>query len=118
MKVKTDYSNCAYITEGKVYSIELDSDGEHTIIDDVGVKIWIVIDKSGCPHLRGNNWVVVSDEKPFDIAQHEFSDADVALHHCEFGELVLNVNFSCAVLCKQDAIAIAKALGVTGEDLL
>lgn len=59
----------------------------------------------------------VEINKPFDIAQHEWSDGDVALHHCGPEELVLNVNFRCAVLCKQDATAIAKALGVTAEDL-
>lgn len=63
------------------------------------------------------NNVYVAGEKSFNIAQHEFTDADVALHHCEFGELVLNVNCSSAVLCKQDGIVIAKALGVTAEDL-
>ena len=112
MKVKTDYSKCAYITAGKVYSIELDSDGDHTIIDDVGEKIWIVIDKVGCPHLRGNNWVVVSDEKPFDITQHELND-----HLTELESGNLGVNDCGWIIDKERAIAIAKALGVTAEDL-
>jgi hypothetical protein len=56
----------------------------------------------------------------FDISEHEFSDAEIECVPAEGNKLLL-VNYSgdnSALLDKPDAIAIAKALGVTGEDLL
>lgn len=124
MKVKTDYSKCPYITVGKLYKIELDSDGGHTIFDDVGDRVWIIIGDKGCPHLKNNRWQII-DEKPFDITQHEFSDerlsfsgdtldADVgccAYYDDSIAE-VINYDFN-----KTDAIAIAKHFKLTAEDL-
>ena len=125
MKVKTDYSQCAYITAGKVYGVEFYSDGDLAIVDDENEVIWIDIGEGGCPHLRGNNWVVVSDEKPFDITQHEWSDEklsfsggtfDVDFGHCTNSDdsvsEVVNLDFN-----KADAIAIAKHFKLTAEDL-
>lgn len=52
--------------------------------------------------------------KPFDITKHEFSDA-VGFVECDGSELTLSCTGSNYVeLYKDDAIAIAKALGVTG----
>ena len=50
--------------------------------------------------------------KPFDISKHEIND-----HLTELENGVLGVNDSGWIIDKKRAIAIAKALGVTGEDL-
>lgn len=50
--------------------------------------------------------------KPFDISKHELND-----HLTELENGVLGVNDSGWIIDKKRAIAIAKALGVTGEDL-
>lgn len=57
--------------------------------------------------------------KPFDITQHEFSDAMANLKaiKSESGDIVIRIGSSWIFLNKDDSIAIAKALGVTGEDL-
>ncbi|WP_276755639.1 hypothetical protein [Pseudoalteromonas marina] len=66
----------------------------------------------------------VLEVKPFDISEHEFSDNDISLLKLKKRELYLSIKFgserdnTIAVIDKKDAIAIAKALGVTGEDLL
>ena len=58
--------------------------------------------------------------KSFDISEHEFNDIDI-LRVNLFGDKVSIVMDADAVvsaeLSKKDIIAIAKALGVTGEDL-
>ena len=59
-------------------------------------------------------------KKPFDISEHVFSDVEVECVPVDGNKLLL-INYfgdNSAMLEKQDAIAIAKALGVTGEDLL
>ncbi|AUG84933.1 hypothetical protein MAELSTROM_13 [Pseudoalteromonas phage Maelstrom] len=58
-------------------------------------------------------------EKPFDITKYEFSDADIkdAKITVESNYLHFKIrptNLSELIINKQDAIAIAKALGVTG----
>jgi hypothetical protein len=59
-------------------------------------------------------------KKSFDISEHEFSDTEVECVIAAVDKLLLINHFgdNSAMLDKQDAIAIAKALGVTGEDLL
>lgn len=49
MKVKTDYSECEYITAGKVYEV----DEDEYIIDDDGSRICIMTPSwnTVCPHL-------------------------------------------------------------------
>jgi hypothetical protein len=61
---------------------------------------------------------VYSPKKPFDISEHEFSDT-VGFVELANGELTLNcTGLNYIELYKDDAIVIAKVLGVTGEDLL
>lgn len=58
-------------------------------------------------------------KKPFDITKHEFSDSRITLD-CVDGEGDINIYYQenyDFYINKQDAIAIAKAHGVTGEDL-
>ncbi len=59
----------------------------------------------------------VEVKKPFDITNHEFSDAGIEC--CEIGGGVLTMHNPelTTNLLFDDAIAIAKAFGVTGEDL-
>ena len=60
----------------------------------------------------------VEVKKPFDITKHDFSDWEISSADFEYGEFTLRFFEVNAIhLNKQDAIAIAKALGVTGEDL-
>jgi len=57
--------------------------------------------------------------KPFDITKHEFSDS-IANPKAKLNlrsTVTIDVFDKWLMLNKQDAIAIAKALGVTGEDL-
>jgi hypothetical protein len=61
-------------------------------------------------------------KKPFDISEHEFSDSRVRISNICVSKIELAVD-DCGIehymtQSKEDAIAIAKALGVTGEDLL
>ena len=70
--------------------------------------------------------VYVAGERPFDISEHEFSDKDL-IANINGETIELEVTYydshhhqddTCtAQINKQDAIAIAKALGVTGSDL-
>ena len=65
--------------------------------------------------------------KPFDITKHEFSDPAWSINEIDVGQGYIDFynHETCTddgdadthVLDKDDAIAIAKALGVTGEDL-
>jgi hypothetical protein len=57
--------------------------------------------------------VYVAGEKPFDISEHEIN---ARLTKLESGNL--GVNDHGWIIDKEYAIAIAKALGVKGEDLL
>jgi hypothetical protein len=66
---------------------------------------------------------VYSPKKPFDISEHEFIDKWVRCAKLvDDGDYlrinISNESFNTVIHNKQDAIAIAKALGVTGEDLL
>ena len=66
---------------------------------------------------------VDSRKKPFDISEHEFIDKWVRCAKLvDDGDYlrinIRNESFNTVIHNKQDAIAIAKALGVTGEDLL
>ena len=63
----------------------------------------------------------VEVKKPFDITKHEFSDKDIRLSNLCESKIELAVD-DCGIehyftLNKDDAIAIVKSLGVTGEDL-
>lgn len=64
--------------------------------------------------------VEIIDVKPFDISEHEFSDemSNLKAMLSERGDVVIRIGSSWIFLDKSDSIAIAKALGVTGEDLL
>ena len=56
-------------------------------------------------------------KKPFNITKHEFGGT-VGFVECDGSELTLNcTGCNYVELYKDDAIAIAKSLGVTGEDL-
>jgi len=60
--------------------------------------------------------------KPFDITKHEFNDFKVLDAEVPVNKRKLRLNFDSldfhyADLSKDDAIAIAKALGVTAKDL-
>lgn len=87
---------------------------------------------TGCNNIATNTWSghptcdscgspcrINETVKPFDITKHEFSSVSVscAFLDCDY----LNFNFKSKVggffVGKDDAIAIATALGVTGEDL-
>ena len=59
----------------------------------------------------------VEVKKPFDITKHEFSDTGIEC--CEIGGGVLTIHNPelTTNLLFEDAIAIVKAFGVTGEDL-
>ncbi len=67
----------------------------------------------------------VEVKKPFDITEHEFSDSDLSVVKSDGGTMWVDIENgsldercnASAMIIKQDAIAIAKALGVTGEDL-
>ena len=65
--------------------------------------------------------VYVAGEKPFDITKHEFSDLNFKTKaYVSDGELIIGASeyeIPCFCANKNDAIAIAKALGVTAEDL-
>ncbi|YP_010660120.1 hypothetical protein PP589_gp36 [Pseudoalteromonas phage HS5] len=59
-------------------------------------------------------------KKPFDITKHEFSEGLSISNMCKLSvEVKFNNNddSNYVPLHKDDVIAIAKALGVTGEDL-
>ena len=67
----------------------------------------------------------VEVKKPFDITKHEFSDDDLSVTKSDGGTMWIDIEYgnlgnrcsASALVIKQDAIAIARALGVTGEDL-
>lgn len=64
--------------------------------------------------------VYVAGEKPFDITQHEWSDITMQGYEaakCANGSIILNGSSKSKVINKKDGIAIARALGVTAEDL-
>ena len=63
----------------------------------------------------------VVTKKPFDISEHEFSSGDFVDVFTQGKHLHVYIAPYChgrTWLDKDDAIVIAKALGVTGEDLL
>lgn len=60
------------------------------------------------------------NRKPFDITEHEFLESDIQLAEIVGGRLRLHLMSSDLPYVdhsKKDAIAIAKALGVTAKDL-
>ena len=59
-----------------------------------------------------------SNEKPFDISEHEFSDEGLLDVRLASNRVIVDSELLTSSYSKDDAIAIAKALGVTGEDLL
>ena len=64
--------------------------------------------------------VEIIDVKPFDIGEYYFSSSNIngCIVDCGFLNLSFSVSERGCFFDKDDAIAIAKALGVTGEDLL
>lgn len=122
MKVRTDFVpvNCDYLTAGKEYEAKSGfgfEEGVFIINDDEGDSIQIII--LCCNHIQGRHWQVV-EEKPFDINKHKFTSDGVedATYTKECGLcLDLDDQRTYCYINKQDAIAIAIALGVTGNDL-
>tara|TARA_R110002073_G_scaffold133936_4_gene281450 strand:+ start:7206 stop:7577 length:372 start_codon:yes stop_codon:yes gene_type:complete len=57
--------------------------------------------------------------KPFDISKHKFSDRDISMETLASDYLCLHLDGKAPYVAhsKKDAIAIAKSLCVTGEDL-
>lgn len=63
--------------------------------------------------------------RPFDITKYEFSDGDLSALKAEGGIMWIDIEYggsgnrdvASAVINNLDAIAIARALGVTAEDL-
>lgn len=108
-------------------------DGEVYFTDVLGIDVFD-IDGYEINNCIMDNKVFVKSrplpKKPFDISEHEFSDKDLVAsidgetielevtyqqwggHINGYSEEEKTVNIN-----KQDAIAIAKALGVTAEDL-
>ena len=92
----------------------------------------------GCDNLATHTWSghptcdscgsprrINKTPKPFDITKHEFSDDDLSVTKSDGGTMWIDIEYcnlgnrcsASALVIKQDAIAIARALGVTGEDL-
>ncbi|WP_276755655.1 hypothetical protein [Pseudoalteromonas marina] len=102
------------------YFIDVDDD---VIYESVSLCWWKSLDnpmQNYTFNMRKNkaiNW------KPFDISKHEFSDENFkgAAYIDADGDLVIGASeyeISCFCASKPDAIAIAKALGVTANDLI
>jgi len=94
--------------------------------DDFSVEIGIQNHKGenewlGRHHVTSYDLYATKDEvvEQFDITQHEFSDeiANLGAMVSERGDVIVRVGFSWIFFDKRDGIAIAKALGVTAEDL-
>ena len=66
------------------------------------------------------SFAVEIKRKPFDIGEYYFSSSNIngCIVDCGFLNLSFSVSERGCFFDKDDAIAIAKALGVTGEDLL
>lgn len=69
--------------------------------------------------IKDNSYI--AGDNPFDITDYKFSDKDIRLSNLCESKIELAVD-DCGIehyftLQKSDTIAIAKALGVTGEDL-
>ena len=100
------------------YFIDVDDD---VIYESVSLCWWKSLDnpmKNYTFNMRKNkaiNW------KPFDISEYEFSDYDIYSATLFDDELFIcdrDYEISSVSIKKQDAIAIAKALGVTAKDLI
>ena len=99
----------------------------HYLIDDVyGFVIyesedlcwWLDLDNPIDNYTFDANESKPINRRSFDISEHEFGDT-VGLVELDGGELTLNCGTgnNYVDLRKDDAIAIAKALGVIGDDL-
>ena len=57
MKIKTSYTGCGYITDGKVYDVKLNG-VEELIVDDDGDTISVIGPSwgSSCPHLNDEGY--------------------------------------------------------------
>ena len=76
--------------------------------------------RSPLNHSNMDEGVTEIIRKPFDITKHEFSEGLSISNMCKLSvEVKFNNNddSNYVPLHKDDVIAIAKALGVTGEDL-
>ena len=102
------------------YFIDVDDD---VIYESVSLCWWKSLDnpmKNYTFNMRKNkaiNW------KPFNISEHEFIDKWVRCAKlADDGDYlridISNESFNTVIHNKQDAIAIAKALGVTAKDLI
>lgn len=127
MKIKTDYvpDDCDFLTAGKEYKVKKRRAGPRTLIyDDHGRLIMVNMRENDERGIR--KWQIV-EEKPFDISDYKFSNLVDGLHVETIKEVeakeflsIFTWNGCCNIqtpLNKADAIAIAKALGVTGGDL-
>lgn len=79
-----------------------------------------VFENSVCNVCKGSG--VKPEQKPFDIGEHKFSPEShikSAVGPDDDGYVCIDFDMSLifTYLNKSDAIAIAKALGVTGDDL-
>ncbi len=71
-------------------------------------------------HIFNGDEIRKINEKPFNITKYEFSEGLSISNMCKLSiEVEVKDNDDCnyVPLHKNDVIAIAKALGVTGEDL-
>ena len=105
-----------YFSNGKVILFESASFLAFYYIED---KVFSRISSQLADGISKNSKPIPRKPKPFDITQHEFSDAMANLKamKSERGDVVIRIGSSWIFLDKADSIAIAKALGVTCEDL-
>lgn len=93
------------------YIVDVDDD---VLFESETYFLWLV---NGVLKVKGDNDELSIDaveikRKPFDITQHELND-----HLTELESGNLGVNDCGWIIDKERAITIAKALGVTAEDL-
>lgn len=110
LKLKPDWATHYWIHDNKIM---FESEAYFQLLGD-GVL--------GCRYSNAAGYVSSHAEefskKPFDITKHEFSDWEISSADFEHDEFTLRFFEVNAIhLNKDDAIAIAMALGVTGEDL-
>lgn len=106
----------------------------HYQVSESNYLIWESKDKYQTPIMRApkkqksklTKCIKIPVKEPFDISEHEFSDFSWSINQIsvDFIEFYNHETYTddgdaeLFQVSKMDAIAIAKALGVTGEDLL
>jgi hypothetical protein len=125
MKIKTDFVpeySSSYLTAGREYKV-VSSCGSHLadILDNDGDRITINLNSSS--HIGGTHWQIVEPvvaAEPFNITKHEFGSLIRSCDNVDDdGDIFLRLKFGVTgtYLRKEDVIALAKAIGVTGDDL-